>query len=198
MMLFVLQKFPLIVDLLFLVRCNCLQLLLQLNDANELFEQLLEKSFLFPDWGLAECCSCFSRGIGQLSFIMAVQQFLWLGIVFILHGFVRQRKIGCRFLISLSLGLRIVEYFIFYLNFLVDCSCTQEKFSTFLLLNLWQSIQYHLYYIRLNQKLFQSEANNVMNCIGWSGPMLKHPYKGYFLLFNINFYMKYLYSAFKT
>ncbi len=34
--------------------------------------------------------------------------------------------------------------------------------------------------------------------VGRSGQTLKHTYKGYFLLFNTNFYLKYLHSAFKT
>ena len=101
-MLFGLQKLPLFVDWLFLVRCNCLLLPLQLNIANKSFEQCLEDLFLFSDWGIAECSSHFCWGIGQPSFIMAVQQFLWLGIIFILIDFVMQRKICCRWYIELS------------------------------------------------------------------------------------------------
>ncbi len=67
MMLFGLQKFPTIVDPLFLVRCNCLLLPLPLNDANESFKQLVEELFLFSDQGIAECCSHFCWGIGQPS-----------------------------------------------------------------------------------------------------------------------------------
>ncbi len=117
MMLFGLQKFPLIVDLLFLVRFSCLLLPLWLNDANELFEQLLEEISLFSDEDIAGLCSSFSWGIGKPSFIMAAWQLLLLGIIFILNDFVMQRKIGCMSLVTISLGLRVVEYFLFYLNF---------------------------------------------------------------------------------
>ncbi len=64
MLFFVLQKFPLIVDVLFLVGCNFSLLLLQLNDAKESFEQLLEELFLFSDQGIPEVCSRFCWGIG--------------------------------------------------------------------------------------------------------------------------------------
>ncbi len=95
-MFFGLQKFPLIVDLLLLVGCNFSLLLLQLNDANESFEQLLEELFLFSDQGLTECCSCFCWGRGQPSFIMAALRFLFIGIIFICIDFMMQRKIVCR------------------------------------------------------------------------------------------------------
>ncbi len=76
MMLFGMQKFPSIVNQLFLVRCNCLLLPLQINDANKSFDQLVEELELFSDQGIAESCSYFSWGIGQPSFITAAWQFL--------------------------------------------------------------------------------------------------------------------------
>ncbi len=44
MMLFGLKKVPLIFDL-FLVRCNCLLLHLQIDDANESCEQLIDYAY---------------------------------------------------------------------------------------------------------------------------------------------------------
>ncbi len=110
--------------------------------------------YLFFDWGIAEGCSLFCWGIGQPSVIMAAWQFLWLGIIIILFDFVMQRKISCRFwiefrndkmtLITLSLGLRVVEYMSFY-QFLKSIAVVNKNtFLHFFYFCQLQLMQIHL------------------------------------------------------